>query len=192
METNWTFLYLSSAASSFNWSNASGQRVHFVVQKSTSIWVVVWRKWRYGRNMWAYLISGLHLQGLLNHNTLTNDSILAQEGIIGSSELSISHVGERPSRKFWRRTHLIIYRCVTKGEGSVISMGEKSMMYSTEKFNNNTSTYHSRWWYQKVCIYYAIDFWFEMRGANGAHSMGASGSAPSLPPTVYMLSQNEE
>ena len=34
MEANRTFLYLSSAASAFNSSSASGHRVHFVVQKS--------------------------------------------------------------------------------------------------------------------------------------------------------------
>ena len=188
IEANLTFLYLSSAASSFNWSNASGQRVHFVVQKSTAILVVVWRKW----NMWAYF--SLHCCKFIYRTItqLTNDSILAHKGIIGSGELSVTHVGERPSRKFCRRTHLIIYRCVTKGEGSVISMGEKSMMYSTEKFNNNTSTYHSRWWYQKVCIYYAIDFDLKCAVRTVHILWGRRGQPPVCPPlcTCFLKMKN--
>ena len=42
----------------------------------------------------------------LTIDVLTNDSVLTHKRIIGSGEFSISHVGERPSRKFGRRAHL--------------------------------------------------------------------------------------
>ena len=44
---------------------------------------------------------------------LTNDSMFAHKSFIGSGELGISHVSERPSGKFWRRTHRLFVAWVS-------------------------------------------------------------------------------